>query len=118
MKINKKQQTEEIVYPMAKESTTVGGVLKRLRLTKGVAMHRQLKAGQTTVNGTPARNSYQRVGNGDVVGWHELRISITNDEAAKATRLTQELMRSGGFRGSMGSQMHGGGSMPGGGGGK
>ena len=96
-----KSRIEEIVYPMAKESTTVGGVLKRLRLTRGWAMHKQIKAGQITVNAQPVTNSHQRVKERDVIGWFEYRITLKNDEAAKAARLAQELLRSGGMRGGL-----------------
>ena len=99
MKKNK-ERLEELDYPMAKESTTVGGVLKRLHLTKGWAMHKQIKEGKITVNGRPVENSYQRVKDRDVIGWYEYRITLKNDEAAKAARLAQELMRSGGMRGN------------------
>jgi len=113
-----KQRIEEITYPMAKESTTVGGVLKRLRLTKGWAMHKQIKEGKITVNGRVPQNSYQRVSANDVIGWFEYRITLKNDEAAKAARLAQELMRSGGMRGGPFSTGHAGGGMAGAGGGK
>ena len=109
-----KQQIEELIYPMAKETTTVGGVLKRLRLTKGWTMHKQIKEGKITVNGRPPENSYQRVKANDVIGWFEYRITLKNDEAAKAARLAQELLRSGGFRGGPMATKGGGASMTGG----
>lgn len=106
-----KQQIEELIYPMAKETTTVGGVLKRLRLTKGWTMHKQIKEGKITVNGRPPENSYQRVKANDVIGWFEYRITLKNDEAAKAARLTQQLLQRGGFRGGL--QIKGGPGMGG-----
>ena len=112
MKKNK-ERLEELDYPMAKESTTVGGVLKRLHLTKGWAMHKQIKEGKITVNGRPAESSYQRVKDRDVIGWYEYRITLKNDEAAKAARLAQELMRNGGFRGGVMPTKGGGASMTG-----
>lgn len=108
-----KQPIEEITYPIAKESTTVGGVLKRLRLTKGAAMHKAIKEGRITINGQPVKHSFLRVYPHQTLGWYEYRIRLVSNEEAKRMRLTTELFRAGGIRGGFpsGNMGVGGGSF-------
>lgn len=104
---------EEIAYPIAKESTTVGGVLKRLRLTKGAAMRKAIKERKITINNQPVRHSFQRIYPNQTLGWYEYRIRLVSNEDAKRMRLTSELLRAGGMRGGFpsGNMGVGGGSF-------
>ncbi len=96
----KKQQLETLRYPLGKESTTVGGVLKKLRLSRGSALRRDIRSGVVTVNGQPVQSAWQRISPPQVLGWYEYRIELYRDEEEKRRRLATELLRSGGFRGA------------------
>ena len=95
----RQQQLEELTYPLAKETTTVGGVFRRLGLLRGAALRKDIRERKITVDGQPVATTLQRVGPGQTIVWGEYRIRLRRDETAKRMRLEQELMRSGGFRG-------------------
>ena len=95
----RQQLLEELTYPLAKETTTVGGVFRRLGLLRGAALRKDIRERKITVDGQPVATTLQRVGAGQTIGWAEYRISVQRDETAKRMRLEQELMRNGGFRG-------------------
>lgn len=95
----RQQQLEELIYPLAKETTTVGGVFRRLGLLRGAALRKDIRERKITVDGLPVTTTLRRVGSGQTIAWEEYRITLKRDEAAKRMRLELELMRSGGFRG-------------------
>ena len=95
----KRQQLEELTYPLAKETTTVGGVFRRLGLLRGAALRKDIRERKITVDGQPVATTLQRVGPGETIVWGEYRIRLRRDENFKRKRIEQELMRSGGYRG-------------------